>query len=288
MERALAALRQQRLRLLSGLVALAAGIFMWSTVSSGSPALAEVQETPAPAARTAESVPVFPDFSPLTASNCAPAAPPAVPTRPAASAEDSDAIRLRLTPSRPRLNPDLAQGYRHLQDNALDAARQAYDLALRAEPHNLDILLGLAAVAERQGRDTEADSYRQRAWIADPLDARTQAALLGRPDGDASAAESRLQSALSQHPESAALHFALGNLYARQQRWAEAQAAYFNAVASDGDNPDYLFNLAVSLDQLRHSPLAARHYRLALAAAQQRPAAFSAAALEQRLRELSP
>lgn len=287
MQRLLAPLRQHRLRLLSGLGALAAGIFMGNAASWESQAQASAAEDVPAATSIAENAAVFPDLSPLTATRQADDAPTAPPALPAATAAPG-AIRIRQGASRPRLNPDLAQGYRHLQDNALDAARLAYARALRAEPHNLDALLGLAALAERQGRSAEADSYRQRAFVADPLDAEAQAALLGRPDNDADAAESRLRSALDQHPESAALHFALGNLHARQQRWAEAQAAYFNAVASDGDNPDYLFNLAVSLDRLRQRQLAARHYRLALAAARQRPAAFAAALPEQRLRELAP
>ncbi|MGB5011473.1 MAG: tetratricopeptide repeat protein, partial [Candidatus Dechloromonas phosphoritropha] len=79
-----------------------------------------------------------------------------------------------------------------------------------------------------------------------------------------------------------------GNLYSRQNRWSEAQQVYFNAVAADPDNPDYLFNLAVSLDHLRQPKLAAQHYRLALDAAQRRPAAFDSDRVQLRLAELQP
>jgi uncharacterized protein HemY len=58
------------------------------------------------------------------------------------------------------------------------------------------------------------------------------------------------------------LNFALGNLYAQQGRWNDAQQAYFRAYAGDGDNPDYpLFNLAVSLEQLRQPKLALQYYQ---------------------------
>lgn len=107
-------------------------------------------------------------------------------------------------------------------------------------------------------------------------------------EADPQTAESRLKSLLSAQPESAALNFALGNLYARQNRWPEAQQVYFNAVAADGDNPDYLFNLAVSLDHLRQPRLAGQHYRMALEAAARRPAAFDPAGVEKRLGELPP
>jgi uncharacterized protein HemY len=106
--------------------------------------------------------------------------------------------------------------------------------------------------------------------------------------GDPQASESRLKLLLAAQPESAPLNFALGNLYARQGRWPEAQPVYFNAVAADGDNPDYLFNLAVSLDHLRQPKLAAQHYRLALDAAQRRPAAFDRERVRVRLGELQP
>ena len=94
--------------------------------------------------------------------------------------------------------------------------------------------------------------------------------------------------AVQNDPDTSELHFALGNLYARQNRWPEAQQVYFNAVAAEGDNPDYLFNLAVSLDHLRQPRLAGQHYRLALEAAGRRPAAFDRAGVEKRLAELEP
>jgi tetratricopeptide (TPR) repeat protein len=49
---------------------------------------------------------------------------------------------------------------------------------------------------------------------------------------------------LAAQPDSPTLNFALGNLYAQQGRWNDAQQAYFRAFAGDGDNPDYQFNLA--------------------------------------------
>ena len=61
-----------------------------------------------------------------------------------------------------------------------------------------------------------------------------------------------------------------------------------HAVAADGDNPDYLFNLAVSLDHLRQPRLAAQHYRLALEASTKRPAAFERDQVRKRLGELQP
>ncbi len=194
---------------------------------------------------------------------------------------------IRLTRSRPEPDTNVQRGYASLQDNQLDSARHDYEQSLKSDPHNVDTLLALAAIAQRQGRSGDADRYRQRAIEANPGDANAQAAALGaNAGGDPAAIESRLKTLLANQPESAPLNFALGNLYSRQGRWAEAQQAYFNAVAADADNPDYLFNLAVSLDHMRQNKLAAQHYRLALEAAQRRPSAFDRERVKIRLNEL--
>jgi uncharacterized protein HemY len=100
--------------------------------------------------------------------------------------------------------------------------------------------------------------------------------------------ESRLKTLLSNQPESPALHFSLGNLYAGQSRWSEAQQAYFRAHAGEPENADYLFNLAVSLDHMHQKKLAAQYYQSALTAAETRSAAFDRNQVKSRLFELQP
>lgn len=214
---------------------------------------------------------------------------PAAPSRIVETAPP-DAAPIRLTRSQPEADPALSRGHTSLQRSELESARRDYEQVLLRDPNNTDALLALVAIAQRQGRQADAEALRQRAWIANPSDPATQAAILGgsASEMDPQNTESRLKSLLSAQPESAALNFALGNLYARQSRWPEAQQVYFNAVAADGDNPDYLFNLAVSLDHLRQPRLAGQHYRMALEAAGRRPAAFDRAKVEKRLGELAP
>jgi len=207
---------------------------------------------------------------------------------PAANEAPGASTPIRLTRSRPEPDTNVQRGYASLQDNQLDTARHDYELALKSDPHNVDTLLALAAIAQRQGRSGDAERYRLKAIEANPGDANAQAAALGaNAGGDPATIESRLKTLLTNQPESAPLNFALGNLYSRQGRWAEAQQAYFNAVAADADNPDYLFNLAVALDHMRQNKLAAQHYRLALEAAQRRPSAFDRERVKNRLSELS-
>lgn len=197
---------------------------------------------------------------------------------------------IRLTRTRPEPDGNLQQGHAAMQRNDLIQARQNFEKALQRDPNNTDALLALAAIAQTQGRPGEAEEFNQRALVANPSDPAVQGAVLnGTAAGaDPQNTESRLKTLLAAQPESAPLNFALGNLYSRQQRWPEAQQAYFNAVAADGDNPDYLLNLAVSLDHMRQARPAAQHYRLALEAAERRPAAFDRPQVRRRLAELQP
>lgn len=197
---------------------------------------------------------------------------------------------IRLARTRPEPDANLLRGHANVQRNELEAARRDFEQALQRDPNNTDALLALAAIAQKQGRPSDAEGWYQRALIANPSDPAVQAAALnGAAAGaDPQKTESRLKTLLAGQPESAPLNFALGNLYARQQRWSEAQQAYFNAVAGEGDNPDYLFNLAVSLDHIRQGKPAAQHYRLALEAAERRPAAFDREQVRKRLAELQP
>lgn len=211
------------------------------------------------------------------------------PARPALSdAEAPNAIR--LTRTRPEVDPGLSHGQASLQRGEIELARRDFEQVVQRDANNTDALLALAAIAQRQGRPVDAEALRQRALVANPSDPAVQAAALSgsAAEADPQSAESRLKSLLSTQPESATLNFALGNLYSRQNRWPEAQQAYFNAVAAESDNPDYLFNLAVSLDHLRQPRLAGQHYRMALEAAARRPAAFDRAKVEKRLGELQP
>ncbi|MEN3374228.1 sigma 54-interacting transcriptional regulator [Dechloromonas sp. ZS-1] len=99
-------------------------------------------------------------------------------------------------------------------------------------------------------------------------------------------AETQLRTYLAHRPGASPLHFALGNQLAEQGRWHEAHLAYTQALRGDSNNPDYRYNLAVSLDRLHQSQLARHHYRLAQQHRQSRPAFFSSQTLQQRLNEL--
>ncbi|MBL8429837.1 MAG: tetratricopeptide repeat protein [Dechloromonas sp.] len=274
-----------------------------SFTASTSSAVPMGRPSPPPAAVAVPALPVSPpaDFASSNRSTAAASPEPAGtsvfarrevrPVRmPTATSDPSATAPIRLTRTRPEPDTSIARGHASLQRGEMELSRREFEQALQRDPNNTDALLALAAIAHSQGRPADAESLRQRALIANPSDPAAQAAVLNNPsaNADPNTAESRLKSLLSSQPESAPLNFALGNLYSRQARWAEAQQVYFNAVAADGDNPDYLFNLAVSLDHLRQPRLAAQHYRLALEASTKRPAGFSRDKAQQRLGELQP
>lgn len=170
---------------------------------------------------------------------------------------------------------------------AVDQARSIWLKALQSDSRNLNALHGLAAIALQESKPDQAAALYRRALEVDPKDAVAHAGLLSiNEPADARQAESRLKTLLAEQPNSPQLHFALGNLYMNDTRWAEAQQAFFKAHVADPANPDYLYNLAVSLDHLHQTSLAAQHYARALAAAQSQAAAFDPSQAEARMKAL--
>jgi len=186
------------------------------------------------------------------------------------------------------VDPLVEQGYQAFQRNDLAAARDAYQRALAREPTNRDALLGLAAIDLRSGQLNSAEARYLKLLEIDPRDSHAVASLISlRGQLDPVASESRLKSLIASQPEAALLHFSLGNQYAQQSRWSEAQAAYFKAHSVDPENADYAFNLAVSLDQLHQGKLALEFYQRALALTDRRAASFDPARARLRVQELS-
>jgi len=298
--------------LIVGLASVAAvtaigGYFWWQMQPRGGLAVNTAAPRPAATAAPIAIAPATPPAAPLqpatTAANAA-AAPtpraepvaavrgdsaPALRAAPAEAPADAAASPIRITRATLRVDPTLAHAYQALSAGDLATARGDYERALKADRKSTDALHGLAAVSLRQGRPADAEHYYLRALEADPRDAVAQAGLVGlRGQGDPVQAESRLKNLLGGQPDSPVLHFALGNLYAAQGRWNEAQQSYFRAYTGDGENPDYLFNLAVSLEQLRQPRLALQYYQGALAAAAGRSAGFDKDVVAGRIRELQP
>jgi tetratricopeptide (TPR) repeat protein len=194
---------------------------------------------------------------------------------------------VRITPSSARIDPAVERGWEALQAGDLGRASEEYTRALRANPVDRDALLGLAAIDTRNQNFERAEARYLKVLELDPRDAYAQAALIGlRGSGDAIQSESRLKTFIAQQPDAAVLSFMLGNQYASQRRWAEAQQAFFTAFSAEPENPDYAYNLAVSLDNLRQPRVALEYYQRALALAGNRPVGFNTAQAQARVRDL--
>jgi tetratricopeptide (TPR) repeat protein len=243
--------------------------------------------TPAPAPRERpprEAAPVAPEPAPRVA----PASTPRVGA-PAPQLQPKFAeTPVTQTRQPPQVDPKVASGYAAYFAGDLATARADYQAAVREDAGNRDALLGLAATDVRAGRYEAAEAAYLRLLQNDPTDAHAQAGLIALRASrlDPLATESRVKNLLAADPGANVLHFTLGNQLAQQGRWAEAQQAYFKAMAADPDNADFAFNLAVSLDHLRQSKLAADYYRRAVALAEKRGASFDLAAARTRAAQL--
>jgi len=244
------------------------------------------QPAPAPAPRVAEAAPgpaapvATPARRPAAIGQLAPRASAALPT---------STVESTTTRAVPSVHPKVDSAYAAYLSGNLEGARSDYQQALNEDPANRDALLGIAALDVRAGRFESAEAGYLRLLQADPRDAEAQAALMALRSGrvDPLAAESRLKSMLAVDPRAHALNFALGNQLAQQGRWAEAQVQYFKAFAAEPNNPDFAYNLAVSLDHLRQPKQALEYYKHAIALAKARGASFDVTGAEARAAQLS-
>jgi tetratricopeptide (TPR) repeat protein len=201
-------------------------------------------------------------------------------------------VRLRLSQSieTPKVSPELTAAYAALTRGDYVQARNLYSQIVQTLPLNLDAQLGLAASSARGGDNALAARHYRRVLELDPRNGMAIAGLLAvsesasgvRPE----ALEAQLKTLISKDPNAAPLQFALGNLYAGERRWTEAQQAFFEAYRLDAANADYLFNLAVSLDQLNQPRLAFDYYQKSLVQATKTGAQFDRNVAQRRATEL--
>jgi tetratricopeptide (TPR) repeat protein len=254
-----------------------------TAISSSVPAAREI-EPPAsnqPTARKeVESTATATLRSPSVQSNkLAQAAPPQL-------AEHPDTV-IRLSTKSRKPDESMETAHAAFTRGETGLARSIWLKTLQSDSRNSNALHGLAAIAQQEGKPEQAAALYRRVLEVDPKDAVAYAGLLSiTTPVDVRQTESQLKGLLAEQPNSPHLNFALGNLYMGDSRWAEAQQAFFKAHVADPVNPDYLYNLAVSLDHLHQASLAAQYYARALVAAKSQIAAFDPAQAEERMKAL--
>ena len=198
-------------------------------------------------------------------------------------ASDSASISVTKSQTQSSVNPTLMSAYEAYTAGKDSQAQKLYKQVLQRDVHNVDALLGMGAIAQRQGRTADANGWYGKVLEVEPRNNIARAALMdNQPQGNEQNNESHLKNMLAKQPDDANLHAALGNLYAEQNQWPAAQQAYFDAYRYRA-SADNAFNLAVSLDQMGKSKLALPYYQRALTLAQAGSNGIDIAALEARI-----
>jgi Flp pilus assembly protein TadD len=269
--------------------------------AASAPAEAAAAPPEAPATLAAASTPPTP---PVVVAPAAPQVATAQPTADAQSASPpldspsgenagtsaSRTLEISRSTSRNVVNSTLQSAWNALQAGDLQTAALLYTEVLGEQPNDRDALIGMAAIQLRNGQLAQARETYLQLLTLNPQDPYARTGLLQASQTSSDPAhETELKNLLQRYPELPPLHFALGNFHAGQQRWNEAQAAYFDALlyanrdSSTPVSPDYAFNLAVSLEQLQQPAAALNYYRQALELSRSSPAGFDMSLLQSRL-----
>lgn len=192
-------------------------------------------------------------------------------------------------------NPDMQMmtAWSAYQQGNFASARDYYRDYLTRDPDNRDALLGLAASAMQVNDIQLARQTYARLLVINPRDPLARNGLLDTTAyTDPIQRESELKSLRNDHPDIAGISYSLGTLYAEQQRWREAQEAFYDALLvarTQGGapvSPDYAFSLAVALERISQPLAALSFYREAQALAQFSTPGFDLSVLDQRLQAL--
>lgn len=187
----------------------------------------------------------------------------------------------------PAVNSELTDAYEALKNADYPRARTLYAKLVQADTSSADAQLGMATVLARMGELALAARHYRQVLVIDPRNGAALAGLLAVRDSRSPSLEVELKTLVGRNPEAASLRFTLGNLYAVERRWVEAQQAYFEAYRLESENADYLYNLAVSLDHLKQPKLALEYYLKAQAAQPKSGGQFDTAAVSRRVKDLT-
>lgn len=176
------------------------------------------------------------------------------------------------------------RAYDAYQQGQYDVAASIYQISLKEKPDNRDALLGLAAIKLKKGDQQGAYNLYRKVLKLNPKDPVARLSLVNMQNQVGSNDnESLLKNLIQDSPNNPGLYFSLGNVYSQQQRWPEAQQAFFDAYTRQSDNPDYAANLAISLDQMGQHKAALEYYQIAEQLAVNKPAGFNRAAIRARM-----
>jgi len=179
--------------------------------------------------------------------------------------------------------------YNAYKKGSYQKAQQLYKKVLKNKENYPDALLGLAAIELKRDNVGRAKYYYQQILTNYPGHPYASMAL-NRLNQTLMPlqTEQQLKAQLQSDIQNANLNESLGNFYASQQRWKQAQKYYFNAYSLDRKNAYYCYNLAISLDNLDKSQQALTYYNksLSLAMSEQTNSNYPFDVVKTRIKEL--
>ncbi|MFN7834718.1 MAG: tetratricopeptide repeat protein [Burkholderiaceae bacterium] len=184
----------------------------------------------------------------------------------------------------------LNKAYKALQQRQWEPATTAYQQALKEDSRNADAWLGLAHIAQAQGKPDLAKQHLSKALLYNPGDSAIQAIAMQLHQAEPTQIEAKLLALSVSESDKAGWHAALGQFYAQQQRWNDAQLAFFNALSRSPDTAEYAYNLAISLEHIQQARAALRYYAQAVELARTQPRqniGFDLQSAERRIAQLS-
>ena len=180
----------------------------------------------------------------------------------------------------------LREAYAAYNSGNDEKALRLYNQVLETDPGNRNALLARAAISI-QSRDIDAAIKDYRTLLlANPKDSQAMASLLAVASFSPQETESQLKLMIYEEPDSPVLNFALANTYGAQNRWQEAQQHYFKALQTNPQDPNYAYNLAVSLEHIAQPASAVSYYQLALTNFDKGLATFDRELVIRRLQQL--
>ncbi|MCP4335434.1 MAG: tetratricopeptide repeat protein [Gammaproteobacteria bacterium] len=180
----------------------------------------------------------------------------------------------------------LQEAYSAYQSGDYGLAMKRYNQVLEVDSNNRNALLARAAINIHEGYSEAAIQDYRRLLLANPKDSLAMSSLLSVASYSPGETETQLKLMIRDEPDSPYLNFALANAYGAQNRWLEAQAYYFKALKNNPQDPNYAYNLAVSLEHISQPGSAITYYRRALENFENGLATFNRDVVDQRLQLL--
>ena len=198
----------------------------------------------------------------------------------------SGSLEIQTTSQYREIDVWLREAYAAYRAGNDELAMQRYSQVLEVDPNNRNALLARAAIHVQNANVDAAIADYQTLLLANPKDSIAMSSLLGVASLSPQETETRLKLMLQEEPDSPYLNFALANAFGAQGRWQEAQSHYFEALKNNPDDPNYAYNLAVSLEHISQPRTAITYYQRALENYGKGLATFSRDVVNQRVQVL--